>query len=79
MVGFRRRPRVVEAVGTAGCGLATRFAHEAPDHVVAVQTDPRLCAAIVDRLTFKGAVIQTATESYLLAHPKAQAERAQVS
>lgn len=35
-------------------------------------TDPRLCAAIVDRLTFNGAIIQTGTESYRLAHTKAQ-------
>lgn len=37
----------------------------------------RLCAAIVDRLTFNGAIIQTGTESYRLAHTKAQAEQAQ--
>ncbi|MEU6096979.1 IS21-like element helper ATPase IstB [Streptomyces sp. NPDC047079] len=29
-------------------------------------TDPRLCAAIADRLTFKGTLIQTGTESYRL-------------
>ncbi|MEU7148796.1 IS21-like element helper ATPase IstB [Streptomyces sp. NPDC045456] len=39
-------------------------------------TDPRICAAIVDRLTFNGAIIQTGTESYRLAHTKAQAEQA---
>ncbi len=39
-------------------------------------TDPRLCAAIVDRLTFNGAIIQTGTESYRLAHTKALAEQA---
>ncbi|GAA2287131.1 ATPase AAA [Streptomyces ruber] len=39
-------------------------------------TDPRLCAAIVDRLTFNGAIIQTGTESYRLAHTKAQTEHA---
>ena len=39
----------------------------------------RKSAAIVDRLTFNGAIIQTGTESYRLAHTKAQAERAQVS
>jgi DNA replication protein DnaC len=33
-------------------------------------TDPRLCAAIVDRLTFNGAVIRTGTESHRLAHTK---------
>lgn len=30
-------------------------------------TDPRLCAAIVDRLTFNGYIIETGTESYRLA------------
>ncbi len=42
-------------------------------------TDPRLCAAIVDRLPFNGAIIQTGTESYRLAHTKAQAVQAQAS
>lgn len=36
-------------------------------------TDPRLCAAVVDRLTFNGAIIQTGTESYRLARTEAQA------
>ncbi len=31
-------------------------------------TDPRLCAAIVDRLTFGGNIIETGTDSYRLAH-----------
>ncbi|MYS84081.1 IS21-like element helper ATPase IstB [Embleya scabrispora] len=35
-------------------------------------TDPRLCAAIVDRLTFNGTIIETGTESYRLAHTKAR-------
>lgn len=39
-------------------------------------TDPRLCAAIVDRLTFNGTIIETGTDSYRLAATKAQAERA---
>lgn len=30
--------------------------------------DPRLCAAIVDRLTFNGTIIETGTDSYRLAH-----------
>ncbi|MFB6514464.1 IS21-like element helper ATPase IstB [Streptomyces virginiae] len=38
-------------------------------------TDPRLCAAIVDRLTFNGAIIETGTESYRLAQTKAKLER----
>lgn len=35
-------------------------------------TDPRLCAAIVDRLTFKGTIIETGTDSYRLAHTLAR-------
>jgi hypothetical protein len=35
-------------------------------------TDPRLCAAIVDRLTFAGNIIETGTDSYRLAHAKTQ-------
>lgn len=38
-------------------------------------TDPRLCAAIVDRLTFGGNIIETGTDSYRLAQTRAQAER----
>ena len=34
-------------------------------------TDPRLCAAIVDRLTFGGNIIETGT-AYRLAHTRAQ-------
>ncbi|CAM4366039.1 IstB-like ATP-binding domain-containing protein [Nocardia ninae] len=30
-------------------------------------TDPRLCSAIVDRLTFGGQIIETGTQSYRLA------------
>ncbi|GAA3222441.1 hypothetical protein GCM10020216_034680 [Nonomuraea helvata] len=39
-------------------------------------TDPRLCAAIVDRLTFAGNIIETGTDSYRLAQTRARAERA---
>lgn len=35
-------------------------------------TDPRLCAAIIDRLTFAGLIIETGTDSYRLAHATAQ-------
>lgn len=31
-------------------------------------TDPRLCAAIVDRLTFGGNILETGTDCYRLAH-----------
>ena len=33
-------------------------------------TDPRLCAAIVDRLTYGGTIIETGTTSYRLAHAR---------
>jgi hypothetical protein len=33
-------------------------------------TDPRLCAAIVDRLTFAGQIIETGATSYRLAHAR---------
>jgi DNA replication protein DnaC len=35
-------------------------------------TDPRLCAAIVDRLTFGGNIIETGTDSYRLAKTRHQ-------
>ncbi len=35
-------------------------------------TYPRLCAAIVDRLTFGGNIIETGTVSYRLAHARTQ-------
>lgn len=38
-------------------------------------TDPRLCAAIVDRLTFNGTIIETGTQSYRLAHTRSQQPR----
>src|SRR5882757_7069581 len=36
-------------------------------------TDPRLCAAIVDRLTFGSNFIETGTDSYRLSHTRAHA------
>jgi len=38
-------------------------------------TDPRLCAAVVDRLTFNGHIIETGTASYRLAHARAHANK----
>ena len=35
-------------------------------------TDPRLCAAIVDRLTYGGTIIETGTTSYRLNHGRAR-------
>jgi DNA replication protein DnaC len=37
-------------------------------------TDPRLCAAIVDRLTFNGTISETGTDSYRLASTRARTE-----
>ena len=37
-------------------------------------TDPRLCGAIVDRLTFNGTIIETGNQSYRLAHAKNRQE-----
>jgi len=37
--------------------------------------NPRLCAAIVDRLTFGGNIIETGTDSYRLAATRARAEQ----
>lgn len=42
-------------------------------------TDLRLCAAIVDRLTFGGNIIETGTDSYRLATTRARAEQQPVS
>ena len=33
-------------------------------------TDPRLCSAIVDRLTYGGHIIETGTQSYRLLHAR---------
>jgi hypothetical protein len=38
--------------------------------LVRPDTDPRLCAAIVDRLTFAGQIIETGSTSYRLAHAR---------
>lgn len=40
-------------------------------------TEPRLCAAIVDRLTYGGNIIETGTDSYRLAKTQAQAASSQ--
>jgi DNA replication protein DnaC len=41
-----------------------------------VVTDPRLVAAIVDRVTFNGHIIETGTESYRLRSTRARRSRA---
>jgi hypothetical protein len=35
-------------------------------------SDPRICAAIVERLTFGGNMVETGTDSCRLAHARAQ-------
>jgi DNA replication protein DnaC len=42
-------------------------------------TDPRLCAAIVDRLTFAGQIIETGGTSYRLPTPATPARQAKPS
>ncbi len=42
-------------------------------------TDPRLYAAIVDRLTFGGNIIETGSDSYRLAHTKARQQATSAS
>jgi hypothetical protein len=60
---------------------ANRPARATPDHVrvglgwTKTFTDPRLCAAIVDRLTFGGNIIETGTDSFRLARTRARNER----
>jgi hypothetical protein len=39
------------------------------------RADPRLCAAIVDRLTFGGNIIETGTDSCRLAQTRARTEQ----
>jgi hypothetical protein len=54
-------------------GTSRRDKHEpAPVGWTKTFTDPRLCAAIVDRLTSGGNIIETGTDSYRLAHTKSQ-------
>jgi hypothetical protein len=47
----------------------------APDGWTKTFTDPRLCAAIVDRLTFNATIIETGTDSYRLARARAGTAR----
>ena len=46
--------------------------HESSSGWTKTFTDPRLCAAIVNRLTFGGNVIETGTDSFRLAHTRAK-------
>jgi hypothetical protein len=44
-----------------------------------VVTDPRLVAAIVDRVTFNGHIVETGSESYRLATTRAKRTRGKAS
>jgi hypothetical protein len=56
--------------------IAKRLNHvQRTTHKRTNTTDPRLCAAIVDRLTFGGTIIETGSDSYRLAHARALALR----
>jgi DNA replication protein DnaC len=48
----------------------------APDEWTSTFTDPRLCAAIVDRLTFDAHIITTGTDSYRLRTAQARRQPA---
>ncbi|MFC7220757.1 ATP-binding protein [Streptomyces polyrhachis] len=65
-------------VGTANCGTrAVAIAsNESFGGWTKTFTNPRLCAAIVDRLAFGGNIIETGTDSYRLAVTRARAEAA---
>ena len=74
------RPTAAETRSlVAGCFQAILLTNSDAPHFVSTEgrawpktfTDPRLCAAIVDRLTFGGHIIETGTTSYRLAHTRA--------
>jgi DNA replication protein DnaC len=60
--------------GQVAAATLAREQVPAPDGWTKTFTDPRLCAAIVDRLTFNGTIIETGTDSYRLASTRARAE-----
>ncbi|MFJ4320454.1 ATP-binding protein [Streptomyces lavendulae] len=73
----RRSERRIKAAGFPREKSLRSFDFDAnPNIDPATITDPRLCAAIVDPLTFNGTIIETGTDSYRLASTRAQAERA---
>lgn len=61
-------PSVDRTRGTAAIAIAS---NQAFSGWTGTFSDPRLCAAIIERLTFAGLIIETGTESYRLAHAKA--------
>lgn len=71
-----REPTRTAGTGYGQVAAATLVREQvpAPDGWTKTFTDPRLCAAIVDRLTFNGTIIETGTDSYRLASTRARAE-----
>jgi len=65
-----RQPASARVAAAATCSRARRGA---ASHWGTWLTDPRLCAAIVDRLTFHGTIIETGTDSYRLNHTRTEA------
>ncbi len=63
------RPNTTVLLLEAGGGDRHPYIH-IPAAFIKTFTDPRLCAAIVDRLTFAGQIIETGTTSYRLAHAR---------
>jgi hypothetical protein len=57
-------PRNGIIAGTRADGAGEQV--PAPDEWARTFTDPRLCAAIVDRLTFDASIIETGTDSFRL-------------
>jgi hypothetical protein len=53
-------------------GLVAIASDEALSGWTKTFTAPRLCAAIVDRLTFGGTIIKTGTKSYRMAQTRAK-------
>ncbi len=63
------------ATGCGSLGLVKVPSRSMGKSTAARFTDPRLRAAIVDRLTFGGSIVETGTDSYLLATTRARAEQ----
>lgn len=60
--------------GQVAAATLVRDQVPAPDGWTKTFTDPRLCAARVDRLIFNGAIIEAGTDSYRLVGTRARVE-----
>ena len=64
-----------EALALTTLARIVRYASNAPfSEWKRTFTDPRLCSAIVDRLTYNAHIIETGTQSFRLAQTRARAE-----